>query len=386
LIPLDNIIFKSDIQKYFDEQILLKQGKNNYYNLESPIFKNINPEIINFVDDYLGDWKMFSFNNVKFKITQSNSHPHKWRFSPVAIDDDNKIINISNKTLSYFTILNYPSFDSDNINDSYNSLLNSDNFEIVNEDVFQFIDCFPLAPVHNLDDTYNLLYFLKKNNINCKLLVLKTDNFFYNQSLESLKNYFDLDFFYLNPNVNYFFKKFHCTRQYHWVLPEALEFIKNKYISKICEKYEGNIDYESVSIIKYENSLNASSNDIFKPSQEFNDFLSEKNIFDLNSIVNELEYKIYLINKSKYIITSFLSPFNVNIYKHCINPETKKILVFSDDKRSSLDLIDNHFELINDDNNFNTYRFYNVIINGYIISDVIDLESIIPKIELLYEK
>lgn len=378
---LDNLVFIPSITKYFDKENLSVTENGIYYNKNSPIFDNIDINKINFVDDYFGEKKIHYFTNVKFRITSSYSEPFKWRYSPVSIGEDNKIINISNKTLSYFTILNYTSFDSTNINESYDILTNSQDFEIVEEEVFQFFDCFPFAPVHNLDDTYNLLFSYKKNNLRGKLLVLESDNFFYNQCLSSLKKYFDLEYFYIKPSHNYFFKNYTCVRQYHWIQIDALEFIQKNYISKICEDYSGIQFYESLSIIKYEDQKNCSTLDIFEASEKFNNFQKEKNIFDLNSIVDNFEYKIYLINKSKFILSSFLSPFNVNIYKHCLETDKKFFFIFSDGKRNYDDVINNHFRIIKSNVKYNEYDFYGTLYNGIVEDGVTNLESLIPKID-----
>ena len=68
--------------------------------------------------------------------------------------------------LSYFTLVNDNwVYGHNQINKLYNELQNSSDVEVIDEEVFQFFDCFPYAPVHNLDDTYNLLYSYINNDL-----------------------------------------------------------------------------------------------------------------------------------------------------------------------------------------------------------------------------
>ena len=47
-----------------------------------------------------------------------------------------------------------------------------------------------------------MVYFYKKNNLTCKLLVINTDNFYYNQTLISLKKYFNVEYIYIDLDKN----------------------------------------------------------------------------------------------------------------------------------------------------------------------------------------
>lgn len=352
----DNIIFHNRLNSY----------ANNEFSLSSEPIVNLVPNV-SIVDDYKSKQIIHEFDNVLFRF--ESEAIGSFTIHPIGVCEG-KIINITHKMLSYFPIVSENWTNGLNeIKNVYHNLTSSDEIIEIDYEVFQFFDCFPYAPVHNLDDIYNLLYYYFENNLKCKLLVVKTDNFFYNQSLISLKNHFNLDFIYIEPNKNYKFKKFKCTRQYHWVQPKALEFIKNTYITKICELYVNYTPHDNLSIVKIIHHTNASTVDTFHMSQEYQNLLIEKNIFDCNTLINNLELKIYLVNNAKNIITSYLSPFNINIYKHCLNIENKNFIVLNGGYGGS---IVNQFKQLTP----NTYDFYGKKINGIVIDDKISLSDV----------
>ena len=358
---LDNIIFTKELQKYFND-----------ISLEPNIEPTIKP-YVNIIDNYRNEQKLFILESIRYKFRSSGS----FVISCLGIDINNKIINITNKILSYFSIMNYlPSMDLHNIIETYNELVTDINYEIVEEEVFLCIDCFPFAPVHNLDDIYNLLYFYKKNNLKCKLAVIKTDNFYYNQSLISLQKYFKLEYIYLEFNKNYLFKKLLCTRQYHWLQKEAHEFIRKEYIEKIIENNKDKPYFKNLSILKYETPHNVSNLDTFSKSEIYDNFCETKNIIDLNLYNNDLEYKIYLINKAEKIITGYLSPYNVNIYKHCSDFTNKEIILINGGNNKQENNLNKHFNKIGE----NLYISYINKIKIYIFDDIPNLNIAVMKI------
>lgn len=352
---IDNIIFKDRLNTYF----------NNEFSLSSQPMALLIPNLM-ICDDYKNEEVMHSFNDVTFRVEPEA--PNSFTVHQIGVVNGN-IINITHKMLSYFTLVNKDwTYSHQQINNVYNNLQH-DNDYIIEEEVYQFFDCFPYAPVHNLDDTYNLLYQYIKNKLTCKLLVLKTDNFYYNQTLDSLKQYFNLDYLYLEPHKNYKFNKFNCTRQYHWIQNEPLKFIKEEYIKKICEKLADRITYDNIVIVKSVHPTNTSTVDTFIITNKYNNLLKDKNIFSLDNLRDDLEYKIYVVNKAKNIIVSYLSPFNVNIHKHCINTEDKNFIILNGGYGGS---INNQF--INTGEN--KYDFYGEKINGVVIDNKITLDEI----------
>ena len=352
---LDRVIFTEKLQNYFNNKEI------------TPKVHPLLQPYINIIDDYRNDQKLFKLHDIRFKFRSSGT----FVISSIGLDTNNKIINITNKIQSYFSIVDYLlEMDLGNIIQRCNELVSNNNYTIIEDEVFLFFDCFPFAPVHNLDDTYNLLYFYKKSNLTCKLAVIKTDNYFYNQTLLSLQKYFNLEYIYLDFDTNYLFKNFYCTRQYHWLQKKAKEFINKEYINKIMEEYEGKEYYDNISIIKYEDTNNVSSLDTFSKSELFNTFCKDYNIINLNNYITNLEYKIYLINKAKKIITNYLSPFNVNVYKHCSDFSNKEIFILNGGVKQQETNINKHFEKI--DNNL--YNFYGIIMKVHILENIPNLE------------
>jgi hypothetical protein len=353
---LDNVIFTEKLSNYFNNK---------------EITPKVNPVLqphVNIIDDYRNDQKLFKLHDIRFKFRSSGT----FVISSIGLDTNNKIINITNKIQSYFSIVDYLlEMDLGNIVQSCNELVSTNNYTIIEEEVFLFFDCFPFAPVHNLDDTYNLLYFYKKSNLTCKLAVIKTDNYFYNQTLLSLQKYFNLIYIYLDFDTNYLFGNLYCTRQYHWLQKEAKEFINKEYINKIIKEYEGKEYYDNICILKYQDPKNVSSLDTFSKSELFNTFCKDYNIVDLNNYANNLEYKIYLINKAKKIITNYLSPFNVNIYKHCSDFTNKEIFILNGGVKQQETNINKHFEKIDTD----IYNFYGTVMKVYIIDNIANLDN-----------
>jgi len=353
---IDNIIFKSRLDKYF----------NGEFNLHSEPMLTLVPNITIY-DDYKSKSEVKSFNDVKFRIEPEG--PQSFTVHQIGVCG-NQIINITHKMLSYFTLVNNNwTYGHNEINKIYNNIQNSSIFEMVDEEVFQFFDCFPYAPVHNLDDTYNLLYSYVKSGLTCKLLVLKTDNYYYNQTINSLKEYFNLEYFYLEPHKNYKFKKFNCVRQYHWIQNDALSFIHDNYIKKICNKIIDKPTYDNICLIKTVHPTNTSTVDTFNITNNFSNILKEKNIFNLDNIRDDLEYKIYLVNNAKNIIISYLSPFNVNIHKHCVKTDDKNFIILNGGYGGS---IIPHFTKLLD----NKYNFYGREINGVLIDNKISLDDL----------
>ena len=332
---------------------------------------------LNIIDDYRKEQIVFKLNDIKYKII-FNEGKAKHIISCLGIDKENKVINISNKYLSYMPIIeSHINEDAENLTNVYNDLVNNNIDEVIEEDVFLFIDCYSYAPVHNLDDIYNTLYMYKKNNMKCKLLVIKTTNFYYNQTLISINNYFNLEYIFLDFNRIYLFKNLYCTRQYTFLQREAKKFIDTEYISKIINKYNYDIAINNIAIIKYEEPTNVSKWDTFDKSTKFLNFCKKHTIVDINiNYKNDLEYKIYLINKAKKIIVNYFSPFNVNIFKHCINLSNKEIYLINGGNQPQYTTL-NEFEKISE----NLYNTYGRQMRGEVFNNIKTLDEVVDKLE-----
>ena len=140
-------------------------------------------------------------------------------------------------------------------------------------------------------------------------------------------------------------------------------------MKKILENNEGKKTFENIFVIKTAHPTNCSGVDTFGLTNSFTELCNTKNIFDTNSLIEDIEYKIYVINKAKNIIVSYLSPFNVNIYKHCLSTEDKNFIVLNGGYGGS---VVNQFVKIDE----NKYDFYGQEINGVVIDERIDLGEV----------
>ena len=352
--------------------------------LNDPNIEIVFPELLKdkiiSIDNYRNKQIIYKLNNIKYKLKYNPKDQKNYIVSCLGIDSDNKIISITNKYLSYLSIINFVPFNEDieNLTIIYNELVNDNTEETIEEDVFLFIDCFAYAAFHNLDDIYNTLYIYKKNNMKCKLLVIKTTNFFYNQSLISLNKYFKIDYIFLDFNKNYLFKNLYITRQYCFLQKETKQFIDNEYLRKIINNYKGKPFFENIALIKYVDPTNISTWDTFDKSEKFFEFCKKHTIVDINiNYKNDLEYKIYLINKAKKIIVNYHTIFNVNIYKHCIDLSNKEIFVINGGNRQTIQNIDFEFEKIGD----NLYNTYGRPMRGEVFNDIKTLDEVVDKLE-----
>ncbi len=328
---------------------------------------------VEILDDYSDPVeKVYELTDIKFRIEPEDVG--SFTVHPMAINSDNKVINLSSKFYSYLPIVNMSITSGlQFIMNNYRKIVLEKEIEIVEEEVFQFFDCFPFSPLHNIDDVYNLIYVYKKYNLTCKLLVIETDNFYYNQTLNSLKKYFNLEYFFVSLNKIYLFKKFKCTRQYHHIQKEPLEFIKLNYVKKICDEYELKKEpyYDNICIIKERTKDNDNNNEAhsFYLTNEFKEFLKKMNIINLDYLKNDLELKIYLTNKSKFILTSWCTHFCINVYKHCINMIDKKILLIG----SSTNVLEKYWKYqFKDLFQKDFYMFYGSIIHTIIYENIED--------------
>jgi hypothetical protein len=353
----------------------------NYLNNTNtkPVFIDFFKDKVNIIDDYRSRQTIFKLNDIKFKLKYNPKNNLNYIISCLGIDKENKIINITNLYTSYWAIINQViDEDAENLVTVYDELVNNSIEETIEEDVFLFFNSFAYAPVHNLDNLYNTLYIYKKNNMKCKLLVIKTTNFYYNQILISLNKYFNLDYIYLDFDKIYLIKNLYCTREYMFLQKETKKFIDNEYLGKIIKDYSRKPFFESIAIIKYIETTNVSTYDTFDKSPKFFEFCKKNSIVDINiNYKNDLEYKIYLINKAKKIIVNYYSPFNVNIFKHCINMTDKEIFVINGGNRPQLNNIDVEFEKIGD----NLYNTYGRPMRGEIFNDIKTLDEVVDKLE-----
>ena len=182
----------------------------------SSVYNYINKENIQDVDNYSNnDIIIYKFDNVKFR-TEISTY---FNFStPIGIHC-NKIISITNRQLSYF-IHKYNHYLGDEyMNNLRNTYINLNNCTektiVIEEPVFLFIDYDAINGTgHSYDIMFYYLYHYYKNNLSCKLLVVNTNNVYYNNTLSLISKYFNIQYEYIDINKNYLFKHFQCVRNY----------------------------------------------------------------------------------------------------------------------------------------------------------------------------
>ena len=294
----------------------------------SEIYNYIPENNILVVDTYSNkDDVIYSFQDVSFRIECSTLYNFH---SPIATVN-NKIINISNKQFS-FLLYKYVHFVGHDLaiqtKYTYDNLQKGD-CTYIDESVFQFVDYDSISgTAHAYDLMFFLLYLYKKNNMACKLLVMKTENQYYNKLLNIISKYYDIEFLYIDINKNYIFKQYYCARTYQNIFfNEVKEFINNTLISKIMEKYNSFPLFSTVHKLKVFNIHNINRCiDSFVITDEYKEYLQKNNICDLNTIEDE-EYKIYLLNKASNIVIGCTSVYYINICYYIQDYTTKYITV-----------------------------------------------------------
>jgi len=298
------------------------------------IFNYINYNDVIRIDNYNTQISLFKFNNIKFRTYNLDYINFQ---VPIGINNNNKIISLTNKQLS-FLVEKYNHFLGDNyakeLKNNYEILKNVKNEEIieVNEEVFQFFDYESVnSTSHSYDLMFYLLYYYKINNLLSKLLVVESNNKYYNSTLELIKKYFNVEYIYIQPHKSYLFKNFSCIRSYQNIFfNEVKNFININLIQPIINKYEGMNEkyYHDIIKIKYENpNIIDRLNISFKKTELFNRFCSEKDIFDLNDVDDNEELKIYLLNKAKIIRINWGSAYFININYYLQNTQNKFLSV-----------------------------------------------------------
>ena len=244
--------------------------------------------------------------------------------TPIGVLSNNKIISLTNKQLS-FLIQKYIHFlghkYATDLKTTYNKIVTESNNEVIviEEPAFQFFDYESVNGTgHSYDLMFFLLYCYKVNNLKAKMLVVESDNKYYNSLLELIKKYFKIEYLFIKPNQTYLFKTFMCTRSYQNILfNEVKEFINLNLIDKIIKKYEecNSTFYKNIIKIKYENTNVINRlNTGFVKTEHLSKFLNNNKMFDLSDIDDNEELKIYLINKATNIVINWGYYININYY------------------------------------------------------------------------
>jgi hypothetical protein len=275
--------------------------------------------------------KIHKCENIKFRVGKnSKTIDIPWAITPLAVKDS-KAINISTHHLS-FLVEKYNHFVShdlaERLQNTFTSLLQINDFEIISEPVFLFFG-YVLSSGHLYDDLMYLIYVYKKNNMNCKVLALKSDSIEYNNLLKLLKDNFNIDYYYIDFEKNYVINILYLTKMYQNVFfNEVKEFININLIDPILKKYDSHPFYKNIYRIKSINinNLNNSSN-CYTLTEKFTIFSRDNHCFNLDKI--DEEYKIYLLNKATNIIISWGSIYYIYINYYLKDSTDKKIVLLS---------------------------------------------------------
>jgi len=360
------------------------------------IFNYINNDKINHVDNYEGKIIIYNFKNILFRTQISsilNFH------TPLGVTEDNKIISITNKQLS-FLIKKYVHFISnkyaEELKNTYENIMKTNYNEIINEEVFLFFDYESISGTgHSYDLMFYLIYIYKLNNLNCKLLVVTSENKYYNSTLTLIKNLLKIEYIFIDPDKTYLIKNFNCARSYQNVFfHEVKEFINKNIIDPIIEHYDklNTKFYKNIIKLKYKNSSTlCRDNDNFYKTTSFENFLVNNNVYDLNTIDDNEELKIYLVNKAETITVNWGSAYIININYYLKNTIKKKISVVIQNNIGStvmLQPISNNifkqhmpgYYCANImDQVYNTWEF-----SGEVLNNVIDIDDYILKTKIQF--
>lgn len=300
----------------------------------SQIYNFISRNNILDVHDYSSKSEIKKFENVRFRIENSmylNFH------TPIGIYNT-KIISTTNKQLSFLpAVLGHFLGDqyAGKLQDTYNNLIiNTADDIIINDHVLQFIDYESISGTgHSYDLMFYILFMYKQYSLPLKLLVVKSDNKYYNGTLELIRKYFDIEYIYIETDRNYIIENLYCCQTYQNVFfNEVKQFINDNLIIPIIRKYDmlNSKSYNTVYKIKqYNNNDINRLHSAFIYTLNFNEKSKQNGWCDLESVYEE--YKIYLLNKASNIIITWGSAFYINIEYYLLSADNKFIsLLFHD--------------------------------------------------------
>jgi len=286
-----------------------------------------------FIDNYSNaDILVYKFKNIFFRTELSHFHNFQCQ---LAVDENKKIINISNRQFSflYFKYKHYIGGNyMDDIKNTFDNIKKSmtEKCTIITELVFLFFDYDSVNGIaHSHDLMFYLLYHYKYHNLAAKLLVVNTTNKYYNNFLELIKKYYNVEFIYINMNETYLINNFYCIRTYQNILfPIVKNFINETLINPIINNFDNlnKVYYANLLKIKYKDIHNLHNDSSFEKDNDLINFLNNNNIYDLN-VIDDIEYTIYLLNMAKNIIISCGSIYYININYYLKDTQDKNIFV-----------------------------------------------------------
>jgi hypothetical protein len=279
-------------------------------------------DILN-VHDYTKRDLTLTFTDVLFRTSNTNFHSFQ---APLGLKD-NKCISTTNKQLSFlpaklqhFLGNEYASC----LKTQYNTIRADTNIIIVDEPVYQFFD---YESVSGTGHAYDLMFYLLFNyiqtNQKSKLLVVKSNNAWYNKLLDLIKEWYDVEYYVIEESITYRFLNFTCAQTYQNILfDDVKNFIYISLVNPIINKYDnmGFKYYDNIYKIKISNQHNTGRcNSDYILTDEFKSFTESNNYHSIDSYSEE--EKIYILNKAKNIIITWGSSWyiNINYYTHALD-------------------------------------------------------------------
>ncbi len=295
----------------------------------SAIYNYISYENILHVHDYTTRDKVNTYTNVLFRTSTTSFHSFQSQLAVV----DNKCISISNKQLSFLpSKLDHfigPEY-ACQLRNQYDELCSSKNHIVIDEPVFLFFDYESVSGTgHAYDLMFYLLYVYINHNIPAKLLIVKSNNIWYNSLLSLIKTWYNIEYYTIDENITYSFTTFTCAQTYQNILfSDVKEFINHTLIQPILTKYDTlNYTYYK-NIYKIKLNEKGNTNRIsteYEVNPEFTAFTENNNYVSLNPYSEE--EKIYLLNKATNIIITWGSSWYININYYTNNLINKYIYI-----------------------------------------------------------
>ena len=316
LCPVNSIIFDHGISSIYLKSLKIDK-----------VCKYFDKTQILFTHKYQHDSEIKTFNNVRFRSQPVNNQ----LITNIGLVN-NLILNTTNKSFSWYSNKKMGDELVDSTKDTYFNLIYNKEIDIViDEPVFLFMDYESTTSTsHAYDLQFFLLYKYCNSDIKCKLLVVKSENKYYNKLLKLIKDNYDIEYLYIDTNVNYRFSTFYSIQSHYNIFFDYVKtFINETLIKKIMLKYSSQNApyYDNLCKIKYQNpDLFNMNNSNFKSTEEFANYCSSNNILNLD-LVDDDEYRIYLLNMSKKVTISWGSNLIINIAYYMLDLSNKEIII-----------------------------------------------------------
>ena len=247
---------------------------------------------------------------------------------------DNKILDVSSKFLSIFVSGiggDYYPIDVGPEMSGIESNIRSESrpSDVVYEPLLWALECFPTMPSLNMDDLLNILFLYKRYDLKIRWAVPNLNNAAFICFLIFLHQYYNIEFFFVDPDKTYLFNNLTFFQPYHCCMPETLTFIHSKIVPDVL-RLKNTLKEESPSrlaLLKLESgkSMNSPARAHAISSERRQLMEAELGLMIIEDIPEDI--KICLINNAEYLLLSWGGSFFINYALWTINREHKKVVV-----------------------------------------------------------